>query len=412
MLQSKLFTKTLKEISADETSKNAQLLTRGGFVYKNSAGIYTYLPLGWRVMEKISDIIKEEMDKIGGVQMFMPALVDKKYLEATGRFDKEVGFDVLGKNDKEVNYSLGWTHEEVLTAIATNFVNSYRDLPFFAYQIQTKFRNEKRPKSGLLRGREFIMKDLYSFHTDQKDLDSFYEIAKSAYLRIFERCGLEALYTLAPGGDFTEDYTHEFQVLADVGEDTILYCDKCKYAENKEITKLKTGDKCKECNGKMQSANSIEVGNIFPLGTKYSKAFNLNYKDEKGNEKPVVMGSYGIGLGRLMATVVEKYNDKDGIVWPQTVAPFEVHLLSLEKNEEAEEIYNKLIENGVEVLYDERDTSLGVKFADADLIGIPLRLVVSEKSLGAGGIEVKKRDSDKTEIMSVEQFIDKSRKNN
>jgi len=418
MRQSKLFTKTQKTVSAGETSKNAQLLTRGGFIYKNSAGIYTYLPLGWRVIEKLSNIIREEMNAIGSVEMFMPALVSKEYLQATDRWDKGVGFKVVSQTDLDKlqapirqladklqeEYVLGWTHEEVITVIASNYVNSYRDLPFFTYQIQTKFRNEKRPKSGLLRGREFMMKDLYSFHTDQKDLECFYEVVKFAYLRIFERCRLEALYTLAAGGDFTEDYTHEFQVLAEVGEDSILYCNKCKYAENKEVSKLKTGDKCKECNGKMQSANSIEVGNIFPLGTQYSKALNLKYKDEDGNEKQVVMGSYGIGLGRLMATIVEKYNDDKGIIWPSSVAPFGMHLLSLDKNKDADKIYQTLIEKGVQVLYDDRDVSVGEKFADADLIGISMRAVVSEKSLKKGGVEIKMRDSDKEEIIKIDDL--------
>ena len=421
MLQSKLFTKTQKTVSVDEISKNAQLLTRGGFIYKNSAGVYTYLPLGWRVIERIASIIREEMDAINGVELFMPALVSKEYLQVTDRWNKEVGFKVVSQTELDKfqvssflpaeragkfqeEYVLGWTHEEVIASIASNYVNSYRDLPFFAYQIQTKFRNEKRPKSGLLRGREFMMKDLYSFHTNQEDLECFYEVVKFAYLRIFERCGLQALYTLAAGGDFTKDYTHEFQVLADVGEDVILYCDKCNYAENIEISKLKKGDKCKECSGKMQTANSIEVGNIFPLGTKYSEALNLKYKDKDGNGSLVVMGSYGIGLGRLMATIVEKYNDDKGIIWPASVAPFDMHLLSLDKNKNAEKIYQTLVGKGVRVLYDDRDVSVGEKFADADLIGLPVRLVVSEKSLKSGGVEVKMRNSDKEKIVKLDKL--------
>src|SRR3990167_10757526 len=418
MRQSKLFTKTQKTVSAGETSKNAQLLTRGGFIYKNSAGIYTYLPLGWRVIEKLSNIIREEMNAIGSVEMFMPALVSKEYLQATDRWDKGVGFKVVSQTDLDKlqapirqladklqeEYVLGWTHEEVITVIASNYVNSYRDLPFFTYQIQTKFRNEKRPKSGLLRGREFMMKDLYSFHTDQKDLECFYEVVKFAYLRIFERCVLQAFYTLAPGGDFTKGLTHEFQILADVGEDIILHCDKCNYAENIEISKLKKGDKCKECKGKMQIANAIEVGNIFPLGIKYSEALNLKYKDEDGKEDYVVMGSYGIGLGRLMATIVEKYNDDKGIIWPASGAPFGMHLLSLDKNKDADKIYQTLIEKGVQVLYDDRDVSVGEKFADADLIGISMRAVVSEKSLKKGGVEIKMRDSDKEEIIKIDDL--------
>jgi prolyl-tRNA synthetase len=408
MRQSQLFTKTLKTISKDEMSKNAQLLTRGGFVHKSSSGVYTFLPLGWRVIEKIAGIIREEINKIGGVEMFMPALVDRKYFEATNRFDLAVGFDIYGKKDKTPSYVLGWTHEEVLTVIASNYVSSYRDLPFYPYQIQTKFRNEKRPKSGLLRGREFLMKDLYSLHASEEDLLDYYDKVRLAFFKIFERCGLETFYTLAPGGDFTTGNTHEFQVLADVGEDTIFYCLKCYYAENKEISRLKTNDVCPECNGKVKEANAIEVGNIFPLGTKYSQALGLNFKDEEGKSRPVVMGSYGIGLSRVMATIVEKYNDDSGIIWPRSVAPFYVHLISLDRNAEAEKIYKKLIAEGVEVLYDDReDIYVGEKFTEADLLGMPARLVVSRKSLEQGGIELKWRSRNNAEIVSYEQLTDK-----
>ena len=426
MKQSQLFTKTLKTISKEEISKNAQFLTRGGFIYKNSAGVYTYLPLGLRVIERIAKIIREEMNLIGGVEMLMPALVDKKYMQSTKRWNKDVGFKVISQIDLnkfqassfkfQEDFVLGWTHEEVIAAITSNYVSSYRDLPFYAYQIQTKFRNEKRVKSGLLRGREFMMKDLYSFHANKEDLLEYYDKVKQAYFKIFERCGLKTIYTLAPGGDFTEGSTHEFQVLADVGEDTIFYCSKCKYAENKELSKLKDGSKCFQCDGvgKIKEANSIEVGNIFPLGTKYSEALNLKFKDEKGKEQPVVMGSYGIGLGRLMPTVVEKYNDSAGIIWPKSVAPFRMHLIEIlskvkgqmsNVHKAALQFYDELVDNGIEVLYDERDMSAGEKFADADLIGIPLRIVVSEKSLKAGGIEVKMRNSSKAKVIKVEKFL-------
>jgi len=410
MKQSQLFTKTLKKVSGEETAKNAQLLTRGGFVYKNSAGVYSYLPLGWRVIGNINKIIREEMNAIGGVEMFMPALVDKKYLEATDRFKLDVGFDVLKKGEKRPGFSLGWTHEEVLTAIVSKHVNSYRDLPIYLYQIQTKFRNEPRSKSGLLRGIEFLMKDLYSFHTSEEDLFKYYEKVKEAYFNVFRRCGLEALYTLAGGGDFTLSNTHEFQVLAEVGEDTIFYCSKCSYAENSEISKLKRDEKCPECGGKILQANAIEVGNIFPLGTKYSEAFGLEFQDKKGNKKLVVMGSYGIGVSRLAATIVEIHNDEKGIIWPKEVAPFSAHLIYLSSNDkkvkkEADELYKVLQGEDVELLYDDRnDISAGEKFADADLLGIPIRIVVSEKTLGKG-VEVKKRDKEKAEIIAVDNFI-------
>jgi prolyl-tRNA synthetase len=411
MRQSQLFTKTLRAVGAEETALNAQLLTRGGFVFKNSAGIYSYLPLGWRVITKISDIIREEMNAVAGVELFMPALVDRKYLETTDRFKLPVGFDAIGKNDKQAPYSLGWTHEEVLTAIASKYVSSYRDLPFAAYQIQTKFRNEARAKSGLLRGREFLMKDLYSFHENEKDLYAYYDRVKEAYVKVFERCDLHALYTLAAGGDFTASTTHEFQVMNEVGEDTIYYCDKCSYAENEEISKLTEGDACPQCDGTVLKANAIEVGNIFPLGTKYSEPFKLAYKDAEGNTKPVVMGSYGIGVSRLMATVVEVHHDDNGIVWPEALAPFRVHLLvlpgSAKAAQNADNLYETLLSAGVEVLYDERpDVSAGEKFADADLLGIPYRVTVSEKSLKAGGVELRKRAEKEARVLPADHLLD------
>ncbi|OGN01683.1 MAG: hypothetical protein A3G51_03075 [Candidatus Yanofskybacteria bacterium RIFCSPLOWO2_12_FULL_43_11b] len=402
MKLSKLFTKTVREAPADEPSKNAQLLIRGGFVFKNSAGIYSFLPLGWRVLGKIANIIREEINAIGGQEIFMPALVEKKYMEPTGRWNLDVGFFAKGLNEKESNYVLGWSHEEVLTAIASKFINSYKDLPFSAYQIQTKFRHEPRAKSGLLRGREFMMKDLYSFHASEEDLDVYYEEAKNAYLKIFERCGLRAVYTLAAGGVFTDKFTHEFQVVSDVGEDTIYICDKCGYAENKEITKLKDGDKCPKCDGKVSDKKSIEVGNIFDQGTKYSEALGLEFTDEAGNKNPVIMGAYGIGLGRVMGTAVEIHNDEKGIVWPENIAPYKVHLVSLEQNEEADKIYDDLEKSGVEVLYDDRDDkTAGEKFADADLIGCPVRIVVSKKTLEKNSVELKKRNEKEAKLVPL-----------
>ncbi len=406
MKLSQLFTKTLKEAPSDETSKNAQLLLRGGFVFKNSAGIYSFLPLGWRVLTKIANIIREEMNAIGGQEIFMPALVEKKYMEPTNRWNLDVGYFAKGMEEKEAGFVLGWSHEEVLTAIASRFVSSYKDLPFSAYQIQTKFRHEARAKSGLLRGREFMMKDLYSFHTSQEDLDKFYKIAADAYRKIFEHCGLKAVYTLAAGGVFTDKFTHEFQVVADVGEDTIYVCDKCGHAENKEVTKLKDGDKCPECSGKVEEKKSIEVGNIFDQGTKYSEALGLEFADESGNKKPVVMGAYGIGLGRVMATVVEVYNDEKGILWPENVAPFKVHLVSLDSNQEAGKVYDDLVKNKIEVLYDDRnDKTAGEKFADADLIGCPVRLVVSKKTLAQDSVELKLRNSKDFKLIKLTDIL-------
>lgn len=407
MKLTQLFTRTLKDVSSEETAVNAQLLTRGGFVFKNSAGIYSMLPLGWRVVQKICQIIREEMNAIGGQEMFMPALVERKYMEPTGRWNLDVGFFAKGLNEKEAGFVLGWSHEEVLTAIASRYVSSYKDLPFSAYQIQTKFRNEARAKSGLLRGREFMMKDLYSFHADEKDLMQFYDQARDAYLKIFSRCGLKAYYTLAAGGVFTISNTHEFQVLADVGEDAIYLCTKCGYAENNEISKLKDGGECPKCGSTVAEKKSIEVGNIFPLGTKYSEKLDLNYSDALGVKHPVIMGSYGIGIGRLMAAVVETSYDDRGIIWPEAVAPFHVHLISLPGAEQdGDKLYRELTGRDVEVLYDNRaDKSAGEKFADADLIGCPTRLVVSQKT--AGKVEVKLRNDKKTEVVSVQEALER-----
>ncbi|MBU6501129.1 MAG: hypothetical protein KGJ89_04565 [Patescibacteria group bacterium] len=402
MLQSKLFTKILREAPKDEEATNAKLLTRGGFVYKTSAGVYTYLPLGWRVIQKIADIIREEMNAIGGEELQMPALVEKKYWESTGRWSVDIGYEVFGKEEDKPNFVLGWSHEDLLTPIAARNISSYRDLPAAVYQIQTKFRNEPRAKSGLLRGKEFLMKDLYSFHASEKDLLEYYGKVALAYRKIFERCGLKAIYTLAAGGDFTAENTHEFQVVADIGEDTIFVCGKCGYAENKEISKLKSGGKCSQCDGGVEEKKSIEVGNIFPLGTKYSEAFNFKFRDEDGKEKLVVMGSYGIGIGRLMATIVEVYNDKNGIIWPETVAPFKAHLLAL-GSVDGGKIYQELQKAGVEILYDDRDTNAGEKFAEADLLGIPWRLVVSPKT--GDKIEVKKRNEEDAQIVSLSEAL-------
>lgn len=405
MLQSKYFLKTSKTKPADDVSVNAMFLEQGGFVYKNSAGIYTYLPLGWRVLQNIAKIIKEEMNAIGGQEMFMPALHDKHYLKATGRWDVDVVFKVAEGAGKEPQFNISWTHEEIMSEIAARFVNSYKDLPFSAYQIQTKFRNEPRAKSGLLRGREFMMKDMYSFHRDEKDLDSFYEVVKTAYENIFKRLGLKAYYTLAAGGDFTSNFTHEFQVVSSVGEDTIYVCESCECSENKEISKLKEGDICPKCKGNIKEYKSIEVGNIFRYGTKYSEPFGLKFTDETGSNKFVVTGAYGIGLGRVMGTMVEVSNDERGIIWPESVAPFQVHLISLKGAEsESKKVYEDLLKQGIEVLWDDREVSAGVKFADSDLVGIPLRIVVSPKTIEKDSVEVKKRSEEKAELVPLKEL--------
>lgn len=407
MKQSQLFTKTQKNAPRDEESTNAQLLIRAGFIDKLMAGVYSYLPLGLRVEKKIENIIREEMNAIGGQEIFMPSLNPKENWEKTGRWD---GLDALVKIgfEDEKNMALAPTHEEIITPIAKKFVSSYKDLPFSAYHFQNKFRKEKRAKSGILRMREFIMKDLYSFHADEKDLDVYYEKAVEAYKNIFDRVGLQYITykTYASGGTFSK-YSHEFQTVTSAGEDLIYICEKCHIAINKEIID-DLEHKCPLCgNTELKDEKAVEVGNIFKLVTKYSKPFNLTYRDKDGKEKTVIMGCYGIGPQRVMGTIVEIHHDKKGIIWPESVAPMKVHLLSLGQNEEAQKIYNDLIKNNIEVLYDDRDISAGEKFADSDLIGLPYRLVVSQKSLASGGIEIKKRSEEKSEVISIKDTINK-----
>lgn len=401
MLQSRLFTKTSKTAPKDEEAVNSKLLIRGGYVRKMSAGVYSILPLGWRVLNKINNIIREEMNVIGGQELLMPSLVAKEYWEQSGRWDTDIAYKLKSPSGEE--FGLGWTHEEVITAMATHCINSYRDLPLAVYQIQTKFRAEPRAKNGLLRGREFLMKDLYSFHSDKKDLDDYYQKVIGAYKKIMKRLSLDAKVTEASGGAFTKEYTHEFQVLSPAGEDVIFYCSKCDFSQNKEIVKVKAGDKCPDCGSEIKESSAIEVANVFKLGTRYSDAYNLKFTDKDGNKNPVIMGSYGIGLSRLMAALVEVFHDDNGIIWPEAVAPYKIHLLSIRFDEKAEKIYQELLKKGVEVLYDDRDVSAGEKFADADLLGISWRAVVSEKT--GDKIELKKRDSQKAELVSVTQLL-------
>ncbi len=406
MKQSKLFTKTQKDAPKDEVSLNAQLLIRAGFVDKLMAGVYTMLPLGLRVMKKIENIIREEMNGIGGQEILMPSLHPKENWTITGRWDTmDDLYKVKDSSDREM--ALGPTHEEIVVPLAHKFINSYKDLPFAVYQFQNKFRMELRSKSGVLRGREFIMKDLYSFHISEEDLNKYYESAKQAYFRIFEKAGLKdkTHLTFASGGSFSK-YSHEFQTVTSAGEDIIYVCQKCNIAVNKEI--IDETNKCPECDSSdFQEEKAIEVGNIFKLNTKFSVPFDLSVMDEKGEKKTVIMGCYGIGLGRLMGTVVEVHHDAKGMIWPEAVAPFKVHLISLGKNEEAEKIYAELQKNNIEVLFDDRDESAGKKFADADLIGIPYRVVVSGKSMQAGGVEVKKRNEEKSEIIEMTYLLQK-----
>lgn len=421
MKQSQLFTKTKKEAPKDEASINAQLLIRAGYIDKLMAGVYSFLPLGWRVMKKIEQIIKEEVEAIGGQEVFMPTLQPKENWTTTGRWDAmDDLYKVKDKSDRE--FALGPTHEEVVVPLVKKYISSYKDIPFSAYQIQNKFRMELRSKSGLLRGREFLMKDLYSFHLDEKNLDDYYEKAKKAYFKIFKRAGLgdNTYLTFASGGLFSK-YSHEFQTVCEAGEDIIYICKnpigkptasngaRCNLAINKEI--FNEQKVCPECGGKdFEEKKSIEVGNIFKLMTKYSEPFNLKVKNEKGEDVTLIMGCYGIGLSRLMGTIVEMFHDDKGIIWPISVSPFQAHLIEvgsekLEVRKKAEEAYELLQDNGIEVLYDDRDVSAGEKFADSDLIGIPNRIIVSEKSIAAGGFEFKKRNEKEGRIISNQQLL-------
>jgi prolyl-tRNA synthetase len=390
MKQSQLFYKTRKETPSDADSINASYLIRAGFVEKHMAGAYAYLPLGLRVLKKVENIVREEMNEIGGQELLLNVLQPKELWMKTGRWQEMD--DVLYKSGDEKNQvSFAATHEEQITTIVKNKINSYKDLPKALYQIQTKFRNEPRAKSGLLRGREFTMKDMYSFHTDDEDFEDFYKKCIDAYIKFFKRIGLEARAVEASGGVFTKKHSHEFQVFTPVGEDTIYYCEKCNFAQNKEIAKVKEGDKCPKCDDVIKSSHGIEVGNIFPLETKYSHQLEAKFLDKDGKEKEMVMGCYGIGISRTLATIVEVFYDaaKNKMVWPKIIAPYQIHLISLNKNEIAEKFYNKLLEKNIEVLYDDRDLSAGEKFAEADLIGCPVRAVISEKSISGGGVELE-----------------------
>jgi len=403
MRQSQLFTKTLKNVAKDEQSVNAQLLERGGFAYKNFAGVYSYLPLGLKVLNKVINIIREEMNAIGGQEVMLNTLQDPELWKKTDRWSDasvDIWFKTRLKNDAELG--LGYSHEEPLTEIMSHYISSYKDLPAYVYQFQTKFRNELRAKSGILRVREFLMKDLYSFSRTAEELEEFYEKAAQAYLKIFQRAGLgEVTYrTFASGGIFSK-FSDEFQTVCETGEDTIYLDRKKRIAVNKEVYQ---DDVLKELglNKKnLDEVKAIEVGNIFKLGARFSEPLGLNYTDGSGKKHPVIMGCYGIGPGRLMGTIVEVMHDSRGIIWPESVAPFKVHLVDLNKS--GEKLYETLLSAGIEVLWDDREASAGVKFADADLIGIPLRAVVSEKT--GDKIELKKRNEEKIELVDIKELL-------
>lgn len=409
MLYSQLFGKTKLDTPSDADSVNAKFLVKAGFIDRLVAGVYTFLPLGLRVLQKINQIIREEMNAIGGQEILMPTLHPRENWKQTGRDETMDAILYRTKGAGDHDFVLGPSHEETVTPLAAKFIQSYKDLPMIVYQIQTKFRNEPRAKSGILRGREFGMKDMYSFHATDEDLDAYYEKAIQAYFNVFKRCGLDAYIMEASGGAFTDKYSHEFAVRTRAGEDTMLLCEKCRFAQNIEIAEAKN---CQKCDAKLSEEKAIEAGNIFKLGRKFSKDFGLTFMDADGKQKETTMGCYGIGNTRLVGTIVEASHDEKGIIWPKNVAPYAIHLTALgnDKNaqDEAKKIYKKLRELKIETLFDDRDESTGKKLNDADLIGIPRRVIVSKKTLSSKGVEVKKRSEEKAEIVpanSLEKFL-------
>lgn len=398
MRQSKLFTKTRREAPADEVAKNAQLLVRAGYIHKEMAGAYSYLPLGLRTLNKIVRIIREEMDAVGGQELVMTALQDKELWSRTDRWDDDKvdnWFKTTFKSGGETG--LGITHEEPLTQIMTEHISSYRDLPVLAYQFQNKFRNELRAKSGIMRGKEFLMKDLYSFAKDEAEHTVLYDKMREAYKRVFARVGVgeQTYVTFASGGIFSE-FSEEFQTISEAGEDTIYVDEETRIAINKEVYTDDTIAKLGLQKEKLVEKRAIEAGNIFNLGTRFSQQLGLFYTDESSVRRPVVMGSYGIGPTRLMGIIVETLADDAGLVWPEHVSPFQYHLVSLGRGEDdisktADELYDDMVKTGVEVLYDDRDLSAGQKFADSDLLGITKRIVVGRDAVATDIFELVDR---------------------
>lgn len=412
MKRSQLFIKTRKDAPADETAKNAQLLIRAGFVAKDMAGVYTFLPLGLKVLNNIATIIREEMNAIDGQEILMPALQVKERYELTDRWSDEVvdnWFKTKLANGTELG--LGFSHEENLVPILKNFLNSYKDLPVAVYQIQNKFRNELRSKSGIMRGREFLMKDLYSFAISQEQHDAYYERAQQAYTNVFDRVGLgdRTFMTFASGGSFSK-YSHEYQTLSEAGEDIIYLSREKNIAINKEVYTDEVLAELELKREDLEEVKAIEVGNIFSLGTKFSGPFDLSVPDENGELQTLVMGCYGIGVSRLMGTVAELMSDEKGLVWPAGIAPAKVYLARLGEDEAvvkaADELYAELQAKGVEVLYDDRDVRPGEKFADADLMGIPYRVVVSAKTIEQSKVELKSRTSDQADLVTSKDLFE------
>lgn len=410
MRVSHVFTKTTKNLPSNEVSRNAQLLIQAGYIYKEMAGVYAYLPYGKRVLDKIIEIIRQEMNAAGGVELSMTALQSKEVWQATDRWGDDV-MDVWFKTDLKAGGQLGLapTHEEPITKMMTQYISSYKDLPRYPYQFQIKFRNELRAKSGLMRGREFWMKDLYSFSRDRYEQQAFYEEMIKAYHKVYERLGLGDItyITFASGGSFSK-YSHEFQTISEVGEDIVYLHEGKQIAINEEVYNDEVLADLGVKKEDLVQKKAVEVGNIFTLGTKFSDAYGLKYTDEDGQQKPVFMGSYGIGPSRLMGLIAEHFSDDKGLSWPEQVAPYKVYLISIgDVKAEADKLYDELKAAGVEVLYDDRNERPGVKFNDADLLGIPYRLTISQKLVDQNKLELKKRTEEEVNLLTSNQVIDK-----
>ncbi|MEI6751154.1 MAG: aminoacyl--tRNA ligase-related protein [Candidatus Saccharibacteria bacterium] len=410
---SELFTKTRKEAPADEVSKNAQLLIRAGFIHKEMAGVYTFLPLGLRVLENIKKIVREEMNAVDGQELIMTNLQSRDKWELTGRWDDKV-VDVWFKTKLKDNSEIGlaWSHEEPIIEMLKQHVTSYKDFPISVYQFQTKLRNELRSKSGIMRGREFVMNDMYSINTNAKDHDNYYNSALEAYKKVYDRLGIgnDTYVTFASGGAFTE-FSHEFQTICAAGEDKIYLHKGKNIAINEEVMNEKNLQKLGLKRSELEEVKSSEVGNIFNFGTDKSQKMDFTFTDEKGQKQFPYLGSYGIGITRVMGVIAEKFSDEKGLVWPANIAPALVYLARLGEEKEvvksADELYKHLTELGVSVLYDDRDERAGTKFADADLMGIPYRVVVSQKTVDSGNIEIKSRIEKDSQLLSEKDLIKK-----
>lgn len=412
MRLTQLFTKTIKNAPADETARNAQLLIQAGFIHKEMAGVYAFLPLGLRVLENIKSIVREEMNAVGGQELMMTTLQPKDIWEKTDRWDdKKVDNWFKTKLVNGTELGVGLTHEEPIVDALSSYINSYKDLPVYVYQIQNKFRNELRAKSGLLRGREFVMKDMYSLARNQTEHDDLYEKAADAYARVYQRLGIgDITYrTYADGGIFTERFSDEFQTVSEIGEDTIYVDEAKKIAVNKEVYNDDTLQKLGLSKDSLVEKRGVEVGNIFPLETKYTDALNVFYVDENGKQQSIIMGCYGIGVSRLMGVIAEIFADDKGLVWPEAIAPARVYLARLgdEDNvvQEADKLYEQFMAAGIEVLYDDRDVRPGQKFADADLMGIPHRVIVSTKTCESGQHEYKERTGAQPQMLSNDDIL-------